>query len=161
MSDFWDSHGRFSKIGFYVFLKTLYLALIHTLYHWTCRRNIVRDFFFWSGNFWVEKWLFWQKNFVVDYFKEGNTLELWNVWGWAAHIPKQWTYRGINDHEGKSFFEKKLCRGSIWKKGLSIAFKLGGMITYTRGSRLLKKNSRLSDFCENYGFFSKIGLYDF
>ena len=39
--------------------------------------------------------------------------------------------------------------------------KLGGMITYTGGSGLLEENSWLSDFCENYGRFSKIGLYDF
>ena len=128
-------------------------------------------FFFWSGNFLGEKWLFWQKNFVVDYFKEGNNLELWNVWGWAAHIPKQRTYREIIDSEGifqirsfwgkNSFFEKKLCRGWFWRRDWARALKLGGMITYTLGSGLLKKNSRLSDFCENYDRFSKIGLYDF
>ena len=129
------------------------------------------NFFFWSGNFLGEKWLFWQKNFVVDYFKEGNNLELWNIWGWAAHIPKQRIYRRlltlkeffILDHFwGKnSFFEKKICRGWFWRRDWARALKLGGMITYTRGSGLLEKNSWLSDFCENYYRFSKFGLIFF
>ena len=104
--------------------------------------------------------------------KKGNNLELWNIWGWAAHIPKQRTYREIYwpwrnfSHwiifgEKNSFFEKKLCRGWFWRRDWARTFKLGGMITYTQGLGLLKKNSWLSDFCENYGRFTIIGLYHF
>ena len=60
-----------------------------------------------------------------------------------------------------SFFEKNFVVGQFQRRDWARAFKLGGMIRYIWGSGLLKNNSRFSDFCENYGRFSKIGLYNF
>ena len=55
-----------------------------------------------------------------------------------------------------SVFEKNFVVGRFQRRDWARAFKLGGMIRYIWGSGLLKKNSWFSDFCENYGHFSKL-----
>ena len=107
------------------------------------------------------------KQFFFFYFltrevKEGIELEHCNLWGWCQN---NWPTGGLLtlkeffrlDHFGEknSFFEKNFIVEWFWRRDWARAFKLGGMIRYIWGSGLLKKNSRFSDFCENYGRFSK------
>ena len=62
----------------------------------------------------------------------------------------------------KSFFEKKTLLWVILKKGLSQSLETWWDDHIYSGLRITeKKNSWLSDFCKNYGRFSKIGLYNF
>ena len=100
--------------------------------------------------------------------KEGIELEHCNLWGWCQNngpiggLLTMKEFFGLDHFWGKNnFFEKNFVVEWFWRRDWARAFKLGGMIRYIWGSGLLKKNSRFSDFCENNGHFSKIGLYNF
>ena len=105
---------------------------------------------------------------VCPHFSNLNITKDASLQG-TAHMPKQWTYRGINAHQEifhigsflgkKQLFWKKLCHGSILKKGLSQSLQTWWDDQIYLGLRITEKNSQFSDFCKNYGRFSKIGLY--
>ena len=112
--------------------------------------------------FWGKMAFLMKKNFVMVHFKKGNNLGLLKLFGMSSSYTKTKEMLSLKeffrlDHfwGRNSFFEKKLCSGWFWRRGWTRELKLGGMITYNWGSRLL------SVFCENYGCFLKIGLYDF
>ena len=125
----------------------------------------------WNFSDWLifeGKNVFFLKNFVMWEVKEGIELKHCNLWGWCQNngpigglLTLKEFFR-LDHFWGKnSFFEKNFVVGWFWRRDWATAFKLGGMIRYIWGSGLLKKNSRLSDFCENCGHFSKIRLYNF